>query len=105
MRIDSSGIIASLIQGSKGKKPDEESAVRQSESSSARQPDKVTLTNTASRLQHAEIALGSHPMVNTLRVEQVQHTVNEGKLETSAFQLADKMLNFEQALNRARKGV
>lgn len=103
MRIDSSGIIASLIQGSKESQHDRQQAARPPDASFGSQSDKVTLTTTASKLQLAGLALENQPIVDAQRVEKIQSTVNDGRLNINTELLAGKLINFEQALNSARE--
>lgn len=108
MQIDSSGSVASLIQGAKeGGKPQQQTAGgnTQHTTTTTGKSDMVTLTDAAAQLHRLEQAIASHPVVNTQRVEQVQQVVSDGGFKTDPAQLATKILSFESALNSARGGA
>lgn len=107
MQIDSSGSVASLIQGTKegGKPQQAQTANTQQTLTKTEQGDTVTLTDSAAHMQRLEQAIATQPVVNSHRVEQVQQVINDGSLKIDPSQLADRMLSFESALNNARSGA
>ena len=64
-------------------------------SSSSSDGDRVTLTNTASRLKNIENELSSASSIDSARVEQVQSAISNGDYTVDADRIADKMLDFE----------
>ena len=104
MHINGSGPITNFIQGAANDQQDRQQS-NQSNTPSQGLSDKVTLTGAASQLQSIEQTLVNLPEVNAQRVEQIQGIVNSGKLNTNSAQIADKMVNFEDALNGARTGT
>lgn len=109
MQIDSSGSVASLIQGTQeAGKPQQvqtANANTQQAITKTEQGDTVTLTDSAAHMQRLEQAIATQPVVNSHRVEQVQQVINDGSLKIDPSQLADRMLSFESALNNARSGA
>ena len=57
--------------------------------------DRVTLTNTASRLKNIENELSSASSVDSARVAEVQSAISNGDYSVDADRIADKMLDFE----------
>ena len=70
------------------------------DASSANQGDRVTLTNTASRLQDLEQQLNNASSVNNDRVAEVQSAISNGDYKVDADRVADKMLAFEDFMNK-----
>lgn len=107
MHIDGSGSITSLIQGAKegGKTQQTVDNNPQPQITKTGQTDMVTLTDAAAHMQRLEQAIASSPIVDNHRIEQAQQAVNDGHMDIDPAQLADKILNFEGALNSARSGV
>jgi len=68
--------------------------------SSAAAGDRVTLTNTASRLKDIEQQLSSTSSVDSERVAQVQSAISNGEYNVDADRIADKMLAFEDFMNK-----
>ena len=64
-------------------------------SSSSSDGDRVTLTNTASRLKNIENELSSASSIDSARVEKVQSAISNGDYTVDADRIADKMLDFE----------
>ncbi|MFK5913951.1 MAG: flagellar biosynthesis anti-sigma factor FlgM [Woeseiaceae bacterium] len=58
--------------------------------------DRVTLTDTASRLKDIEQQLSSAPSVDSARVAEVQSAISNGDYNIDAERVADKMLAFEE---------
>lgn len=71
----------------------------QSESSSST-GDRVTLTDTASRLKDLEQQLSSSSSVDSARVAAVQSAISNGDYNVNADSIADKMLAFEDFMNK-----
>lgn len=110
MQVDSSGSISSIIQNTKeGQAGQQTPSVtpqpgqqNPEQSQQARQSDTVTFTQAAAQLQQVEQHVKSAPVTDTQRVEQIQSAISKGNYATNAAQVADKMLNFESALNTVR---
>ena len=62
--------------------------------------DRVTLTNTASRLKDLEQQLSSSSSVDSARVAEVQNAISNGDYNVDADSIADKMLAFEGFMNK-----
>lgn len=105
MHINGSGPINQFLKTAANEQQDKDQASNKQGNPQQGVADQVTLTGKASQLQSIEQALVSQPVVNTQRVEQVQDVVNAGKLDMNPAQIADKMMNFEGALNGARTGT
>ena len=71
----------------------------QGESSAAAVGDRVTLTNTASRLKDLEQQLNSSSSVDSNRVAEVQSAISSGDYNVDADRIADKMLAFEDFMS------
>ena len=68
--------------------------------SSANETDRVTLTNTASRLKDIEQQLSTTSSVDNTRVAEVQSAISNGDYNVDADRIADKMLAFEDFMNK-----
>ena len=68
--------------------------------SSAAAADRVTLTNTASRLQDIEQQLNNASSIDSARVAEVQSAISNGEYNVDADRIADKMLAFEDFMNK-----
>lgn len=86
-------------QSSSVKGRNEAKQSNQDESSSAA-GDRVTLTNTASRLQNIEQQLNSASSIDSARVSEVQSAITNGDYNVDADRIADKMLAFEDFMNK-----
>lgn len=64
------------------------------------QGDRVTLTNTASRLKDIEQQLSNASSVDNARVAEVQSAISNGDYKVDANRVADKMLAFEDFMNK-----
>lgn len=62
--------------------------------------DRVTLTNTASRLKDLEQQLNGTSSVDSARVAEVQSAISNGEYSVDADRIADKMLSFEDFMNK-----
>lgn len=62
--------------------------------------DRVTLTNTASRLKDIEQQLSDTSSIDSERVTQVQSAISNGDYVVDADRIADKMLAFEDYMNK-----
>ena len=68
--------------------------------SSSSEGDRVTLTNTASRLQNIEHQLNNASSIDSARVAEVQGAITSGDYNVNADRIADKMLAFEDFMNK-----
>lgn len=107
MKIDNSGLAASLTQSPKERgRPETPQAINIAASlqptAKTGQNDAVTLTDMAARMQHLERVITAQPVVNNQRVAQLQEIVNEGGPQITSFDLATRMIDFEKDLNNAR---
>lgn len=66
--------------------------------------DTFSLTNKASQLQQLESQIAELPVVDTQRVQDVQHALATGTLEVEPARVADKMLSFESGLDTSGGG-
>ncbi len=66
----------------------------------AAQADRVTLTNTASRLQDIEQQLSNASSIDNERVAEVQSAIANGEYNVDSDRVADKMLAFEDFMNK-----
>ena len=62
--------------------------------------DRVTLTNTASRLKDIEQKLNNASSVDDVHVAEVQSAISNGEYTVDANRIADKMLAFEDFMNK-----
>jgi negative regulator of flagellin synthesis FlgM len=62
--------------------------------------DTVSLTDTAARLRELENSLAKMPVVDSQRVETLQQAIANGSYEVDSGRVAEKMLRFEQDLQR-----
>ena len=60
--------------------------------------DTLSLTNKAAQLQQLEAQISALPVVDSQRVEDVQHSLATGSFEIQPAQVADKLLSFEAGL-------
>ena len=68
-------------------------------SSSSSGSDKVSLTKTAARLKDIEQKLSDQSPVDTNRVNEMKTALANGNYNVDAEKIADKMMNFEAALD------
>lgn len=66
------------------------------------QEDRISVTDTAAQLQALEKIIAKEPAVNLQKVDNVRAAVNSKQFDINPQRVADKMLNFEGALNNAR---
>ena len=97
--INSNRAQLSSNQSSSIKSRNEAKQNNQSESSSSTS-DRVTLTDTASRLKDLEQQLSSSSSVDSARVAAVQSAISNGDYNVNADSIADKMLAFEDFMNK-----
>jgi len=97
--INSNRAQLSSNQSSSIKSRNEAKQNNQSESSSST-GDRVTLTDTASRLKDLEQQLSSSSSVDSARVAAVQSAISNGDYNVDADSIADKMLAFEDFMNK-----
>lgn len=106
MANDISGINSSRTQqsGDRGlgnvKKDSKDSPSSSTSSGSASSADKVSLTDTAERLQALEQQLAQQPEVNKGKVGEVQSAMSNGDYKVNPERVADKMLAFESAFQK-----
>lgn len=62
--------------------------------------DRVSLTDTASKLKDIERSIGDDAAVNQSRVNQVKDALARGEYKVDADRVADKMIDFETSLRR-----
>ena len=60
--------------------------------------NKVTLTETAAKLQKLESSVANQPVVDTKRVEAVKQALADGSFQVDSKRTADKMADFENLL-------
>lgn len=77
-----------------------EAAKQDDNESSAAAVDRVTLTNTASRLKNLEQQLNHSSSVDSAHVAEVQSAISSGEYNVDADRIADKMLSFEDFMNK-----
>ncbi len=106
MKIDNSGLVTSLTRPAKeGIKPEKPQIVNTpplQTTEKTGQNDAITFTDTAARMQRLEQVITAQPVVNNQRVERLQQVINDGGPQITPFDLATRMLNFEEDLNNAR---
>ena len=85
---------SSSVKGRNEAKQDNQSATWSTEG------DRVTLTNTASRLQNIEQQLNGASSIDSARVAEVQSAISNGDYNVDADRIADKMLAFEDFMNK-----
>ena len=68
--------------------------------SSENSADKVSLTNTASKLKDIERNLAGNSPVNAQRVKDVQTALANGEYKVDSTRVADKMIDFETSLHK-----
>lgn len=86
-------------QSSSVKSRNEAKQSNQSNSSPTVASDRVTITNTASRLKDIEQQLNNISSVDSARVAEVQSAITNGDYSVDADRIADKMLAFEDFMN------
>ena len=96
--INSNRAQLSSNQSSSVKSQNEAKQSNESESSSSA-ADRVTLTNTASRLKDIEQKLNSSSSIDNARVTEVQTAISNGDYNVDADRIADKMLAFEDFMS------
>jgi len=62
--------------------------------------DTVSLTDTSAQLRSIENSLASLPVVDTQRVEAIKLAIADGSYQIDAESVADKLINFEQILDK-----
>ena len=72
--------------------------------SSGSSSDQLRLSNQAAQLQALESEIANLPVVDTQRVQEVQHTIATGSFEIMPARVADKMLTFEAGLGKENRG-
>ncbi|HFD32073.1 MAG TPA: flagellar biosynthesis anti-sigma factor FlgM [Gammaproteobacteria bacterium] len=97
--INSNRAQVSSNQSSSVKNRNEAKQSSETENSSA-QADRVTLTNTASRLQDIEQQLSNASSIDSARVAEVQSAIANGEYNVDSDRVADKMLAFEDFMNK-----
>ena len=64
--------------------------------------DKVALSDQAAQMQALEAQIANLPVVDTQRVQDVQHSMATGAFQIEPAQVADKVLSFEAGLGPDR---
>ena len=82
-------------------KPQNTASVAVTSGSSA---DTFNLTGETEHLRQLEQQISNLPVVNTQRVEQVQHALASGSFQIDPSQVADKLLSFEAGLSEQGQG-
>ena len=77
-----------------------EASERSQNDSTSSLGDRVTLTDTASRLQNIEQQLNNASSIDSARVAEVQSAISNGDYNVDADRIADKMLAFEDFMNK-----
>lgn len=62
--------------------------------------DTVNFTQRASQLEQLERSVSSLPVVDTQRVESIRKAIADGSFEVDPARTADKLVQFEEALDR-----
>ena len=70
------------------------------DSSASGAGDRVTLTNAAARLQNIEQKLNDSSPVDSERVAAVQKSISSGEYKVDSDRIADKMITFEDFMNK-----
>ena len=79
--------------------PDNSASPDSNKSSANSSADRLTLTNTASRMRDIEQKLSSASPVDTDRVQQMQSAIANGQYQVNPERIADKMMSFESLMN------
>jgi negative regulator of flagellin synthesis FlgM len=66
------------------------------------QEDRVTVTDTAAQLQALEKVIAKESTINMQKIDNVRAVVNNKQYDINPERVAEKMLNFEGALNNVR---
>ena len=103
------------IRGSGGRPPQEaieaaksqasgnnNAPARSAAGSSSKGGDEVKLSNQAAQMKALEAQISRLPVVDTQRVQEVQHTLATGSYEIEPARVADKVLSFEAGLGKAQ---
>lgn len=77
-------------------------ATRSATASGAKGGDEVKLSNQAAQMKALEAQISNLPVVDTQRVQEVQHTLATGSFEIEPARVADKVLSFEAGLGKAQ---
>lgn len=76
-----------------------EPSAAQQESGRPTSLDTVSLTDTAAMMQKLDAVMVSLPVVDAQRVDGIQKTIANGQFEVDPQRVADKLVNFENALH------
>lgn len=60
--------------------------------------DKVTITETATKLKHALKSLSDGQVVDSKRVEQIKHAIDDGRYKIDTLKIASQLIRFEKDL-------
>ncbi len=99
MPIEISNHTLSLVKGSPESSPTRPPAPSPT---TPAERDTVAITPAAGTLRALEQQLASLPVVDPQRVSQVRGVVDQPQESTNFRQMAEKIMSFESALNRAR---
>lgn len=103
MAIEITGLPASQLQDSSGIKQTQAlQDVKQpiQTTASAASADKVTLTDTAAKLQKLEKDLSKLPVVDQERVNSLRKAIASGDYKVDPVKTAEKFVRFESALSK-----
>jgi negative regulator of flagellin synthesis FlgM len=67
---------------------------------SASSQDEVALSGQYAQLHALEAEIANLPVVDTQRVQEVQHSISTGNYEIQPAEVADKLLTFEAGLGK-----
>jgi negative regulator of flagellin synthesis FlgM len=60
--------------------------------------DKVTITETATKLKHALKSLSDGQVVDSKRVDQIKHAIDDGRYKIDTLKIANQLIRFEKEL-------
>ncbi len=104
MAIEITGLPASHVQDSSGSKQTQalqnEITRPEQQGANASTTDKVTLTDTAAKLQKLEKQLSNLPVVDQERVANLQKAIASGEYKVDPAKTAEKLVQFESAFSK-----
>ncbi len=104
MAIAITGLPASHVQETSGSKQTQalqnETKSPGQQSANAATADKVTLTDTAAKLQKLEKQLSNLPVVDQERVANLQKAIASGEYKVDPVKTAEKLVQFESAFSK-----
>jgi len=104
MAIEITGLPASHVKDSSGSKQTQalqnETIRPQQQGANPSSADKVTLTDTAAKLQKLEKQLSNLPVVDQERVASLQKAIASGEYKVDPAKTAEKLVQFESAFSK-----